>query len=373
MSDQHTTQAPPARQQLSGGQKRRLRRLLLWGGPLLVALVTGFLYITGGRYVSTENAYIKANKVSVSTQVAGPIDRVEVHENEPVRKGQLLFRIDQHPYQLSVDRARARLLEALGELESLRAKYHQKKQEMELAATRLAHARRNLEREKALANRDLSSRSKLDDLKFRVDEARQQRQVLQKALKEILARLGDPNIDVKDHPLYHEAEAQLKKAKLDLAHTEVTAPFSGIASQTPESGSYARPGQPVMAIVSADKLWITANFKETDITHMEAGQPVTIHVDSYPGHAWKGHVQSISQASGAEFSVLPPQNATGNWVKVVQRIPVRIAVDSTGPQLRAGMSTEVKVDTGRYGRLPGFLGPVAAWFDGEKLTDKRKG
>lgn len=363
------------KQKLSDGQKRRLRRLLLWGGPIVVAIVAAVFYITGGRYVSTENAYIKADKVTVSAQVSGPIDLVAVKENQPVQKGDLLFRIDQRPYKLALNRAEAKLGNVRDNLQSLKAQYRQTQEQLDLGQTRLHYAQRQLKRQQSLADRNMASQSDLDDAKFKVDEARQQIQVTKQQLQQLRAQLGgDPDTSIEQLPQYKEAQSALDQAKLDLQHTEVTAPFDGIASQTPEPGRFVSPGSPVMAVVGAHHVWITANFKETEITKMKAGQPVTISVDTYPGHTWHGHVQSIAQASGAEFSVLPPQNATGNWVKVVQRIPVRIAVDDAdqGPQLRAGMSTEVEVDTGHYRMMSGLLSSISAWFHGSDTSNNTR-
>ena len=202
------------------------------------------------------------------------------------------------------------------------------------------------------------------------DTAAQQIAITREALEQLAAQLGGrPGTPLEEHPLYKESQAALDDALLNLEHTEVRAPFSGVAQKKPQQGQYVRTGEPVMAVVADRGMWIEANYKETDLTHVRPGQPVDIRVDTYPGRHWRGTVQSLSQTSGSEFSLLPPQNATGNWVKVVQRIPVRIAIQfqETAPPLRAGMSTVVEIDTGYHRPLPGIvraaLSPLG-WFAG---------
>ncbi len=355
--------APPA---AAATRRRTLRRVLLTAGPLLVALVGAYLYYTGGRYVDTENAYVKADKALISAQVSGPIAAVTVKENQPVSAGEVLFRLDETPFKLALARAKARLREVRSDLEALKASYEQKHQELRLAESNAAYAEREYHRQSQLARKGLTSQEQLDEAHHRFDVAKKQVGVLTQDLARILANLdGDAAMPVEDHPRYLATKAERDQAALDLQHAAVRAPFDGVASKTPEPGVFVKAGDPVMSVVAERDVWIKANFKETQLTHVRPGQSVTVRVDTYPGHEWHGRVASISQATGAEFSILPPQNASGNWVKVVQWIPVRVAIDNQ-PQdlpLRAGMSTEVTVDTGYQRPLPGVVASVASWFD----------
>ena len=340
-----------------GGQRQRLRRILLWAGPLLVLAVAGFFYFTSGRYVSTDNAYLKADKVAVSAQVEGAILEVDVVESQPVAKGQVLFRIDPAPFRIALQQAGAQLDSVRSNLLALEAQYRQNRDELQLAENNRDYAELALQRQQGLDKRNLTSKAALDDARHTLQQAAQNIKVSREKLASLQAQLGgDGDLPVENHPLYRAALAAREQAALDLQRATVIAPFAGVVGNTPEPGAYVKPGTTVMSLVATDKVWVEANFKETDLTHVQPGQPVTIHVDTYPGREWHGRVASLSQATGSEFSVLPPQNATGNWVKVVQRIPVRIAVDggTADRVLRAGMSTEVDIDTGNYRTIPGF-------------------
>ncbi len=339
----------------------RMRRILLWAGPLAVVLVAGFFYFTSGRYVSTDNAYVKADKVAVSPQVEGPILDVQVAENQKVKKGQVLFQIDPTPFRIALQQAKAQLENVRADLLALKAQYRQSQEQLQLAQSNRDYAHRELQRQLGLDKRKLTSQAALDQARHTLDQAKQAIQVTREQMAQIQAQLGGGvDLPVEQHPRYREALAAQQRAALDLQHTSVEAPFNGVASNTPERGAYVKPGSPVMSIVANRDIWVEANFKETDLTHVRPGQPVTIHVDTYPNREWHGKVASVSQATGSEFSVLPAQNATGNWVKVVQRIPVRISVqaDTNDQVLRSGMSTEVDIDTGSYRAIPGFARAV---------------
>ena len=342
----------------------RTRKLLLLGGPVLVAIVALAFWVFGGRYVSTEDAFIKAHLVQVAPQVSGPVQQVLVQENQPVTKGEVLLVIDPRSYRLALDRAQAQLRKTRSDIETLEATYREKKAQLALAGENVRYAQREYQRQVKLSHKHLTSQSQLDAASHALTTARQQKQALVYDLASLQASLdGSPDIPVQNHPDYKAALAQVQQAKLDLSHTEVRAPFAGIAANVPDEGAFAAQGTPLMSVVANRQPWIEANFKETDLTWLRPGQPVSISVDSYPGKTWHGRVQSIAQATGAEFSVLPPQNATGNWVKVVQRIPVRIAIapDDQGQVLRAGMSVGVSVDTG-YHNKGGLAGPLVSWL-----------
>ncbi|MDP6602958.1 MAG: HlyD family secretion protein [Rhodospirillales bacterium] len=353
--------SPPRRR-----KKRWLRRTLLSTAPVLVIAVSGYVYLTGGRFVETENAYVKADTVSVAAQVSGPIVDVAVRENARVAKGQILFRIDDRPYRMAVARARAHLQAVGEEIEVLKATYRQKAEERKLAQSNEAYALRDFERKSTLAQNSIVSESTLDKARQTVEVARRRLAVIEHEMAQIRARLGgDPDIPIARHARSREARATLDDAALDLDRAVIRAPFAGVASRIPDLGQHVAAGDAVMSVIAARGVWIEANFKETDLAHVSVGQPARIHVDTYPDRTWHGTVESISQATGAEFSIIPPQNATGNWVKIVQRIPLRISVYSNGddPVLRTGMSTLVVIDTGRKRPLPGFMRSVLSWID----------
>lgn len=353
------------------GRRRWLRPLLLLAGPLLVAVAAGYVYLTGGRYVGTENAYVKADMVLVGAEVSGPIVAVEIRENQHVNLGDTLFRVDDRPYRIALREAEAELASVANEIASLKAGYGQKLEERALAQSDLDYARRELARQSELLASNTTSRSKHDAVRHDADVVRLRMKVIDQELAQIRAQLGgDPDIAIAGHARYQKAATDIDRARLDLERTVIRAPLAGIASNTPQAGQQvvgnAPMSGPVMSIVADTGAWIEANFKETDLTNVLPGQTVTVRVDSYPDQRWHGTVQSISQATGAEFSVIPPQNATGNWVKVVQRIPVRVAIadNGSGLALRAGMSTTVEIDTGRSRPLPEFLTAALTWIGG---------
>lgn len=345
-------------------RRSQVRRVLLILGPALVLLVGGYFYLFGGRFVATENAYVKADKVAVSALVSGSVSRVNVAENSHVEKGQVLFRLDNRALEIALARAEAELRKAKAEVDGLKARYLRKEEELKLAKEDLEFARREYSRQRGLSRRHLSSQAQVDRAQHELVAAKQRIVSIHESLAQLRSKLGgNPGLATEQQPQIQQAQAARDQAALDLEHATVRAPFAGVASNTPEPGQYVPAGRPVMSVVSSENTWIEANFKETDLTHMRPGQEVAIEIDAYPDRLWQGTVGSISQATGAEFSVLPAQNSTGNWVKVVQRIPVRITVEhlAGGPPLRAGMSTRVEIDTG-YHRLPKVVGGLLAWF-----------
>ncbi len=345
-------------------KRRWLRRVLLLLGPALVLVVAGYFYVTGGRYVDTDDAYVRADMVAVTAEVSGPIVQVDVRENEHVEPGQALFGLDEQPFKIALAQAAARLNKADNDVRALKASYRQKEQELELANKNVGYAEQEFERQAKLVKRDFASQAKYDEAQHNLDVAHQQVAVTEQELRGLLADLaGDPDIPVDQHPTYLEAKAARDQAALDLRHAVVRAPFAGVASQKPNLGDYVTAGRPVMSIVADQQVWVEANFKETDLTHVRPGQSATVQIDTYPDREWPATVESISQATGAQFSVLPAQNSSGNWVKVVQRIPVRIAIEAgpDDPPLRAGMSVVAEIDTGHQRELPGFARSVLAW------------
>ncbi|MGE0120521.1 MAG: HlyD family secretion protein [Dongiaceae bacterium] len=364
--DRQLPQPAAAAAPAPGRRRRRLRAVLLLVGPLLLLIGAGYLYVTGARYVSTDNAYVKADMAAISPEVSGRVIEVAVADNQEVAAGALLFRIDDRPFQLAVAQAEATLENIRNDITALEASYRQKQAEIELAQSNVEFYERELKIYQGMAAGKVVAQTQLDEASHNLTEARQQLPALRQELAGILAQLGgQPDLAPETHPRYLAAKAQLDQARLDLEHTVVAAPASGILSNvTLRPGDYVRAGASVFSLVETDHLWVEANFKETDLTHVVAGQPATVEIDTYPGVVWQTRVGSISPASGAEFALLPPQNSTGNWVKVVQRIPVRLDVESRAgqPVLRAGMSATIEIDTGYRRPLPGLVRSALAWI-----------
>ncbi len=344
---------------------RRIRLGLLVAGPLLAAVVGGYYYVTGARYIETENAYVKANRATISALVSGTIAEVAVAENQPVNAGRVLFKLDQRALRIALAREEANLRQVRNDIEALKADYREKQEQLQLAESDRKFYTREYQRQADLARSDLAAEARVDEARHAMDSATVRAKALREDLARTLAALGgDPDIPVERHARYGEALANRDEAALDLEHAVVVAPFAGIASKTPQRGDYVREGTPVMSVIATDGVWIEANYKETELTHVRPGQAVAINVDTYPGRTWTGRVESISQATGSEFSVLPAQNATGNWVKVVQRIPVRISLQAAhgDPPIRAGMSVQVEIDTGYQRPLPGAVRTALGWL-----------
>jgi len=340
-------------------------------GPAAILLVAAFFYMNSGRYVETDNAYVKGDTAMITAEVGGRIDRVAVSENQRVHGGDILFEIDAQPYELAVERAQSQVAAVESFIESLEASYEQLLEQLELAKIDIAYYEREFAREQELATTQAGRGADLDEARHDLEVARQQIPILEKSLDQLRAQIGgkivvgpggnDAIAGVNifgTNAAYRTVKAMLEDARLDLSKTVVRAPFDGVVSRVPTVGHFVAPGGLVMALVSDHDLWLEENYKETQLTHVEPGQVVAIHVDAYPEDEWQGEVASISPATGAEFSVIPAQNASGNWVKVAQRIPVRIRVSGRegGPQLRAGMSAIVEIDTGYERPAPGFLG-----------------
>ncbi|MCE9649674.1 MAG: HlyD family secretion protein [Parvibaculum sp.] len=325
-----------------------LRSFLMIGVPVIALVLIGYYYMVSGRYVSTDNAYVKADMVSVSPDVGGRIVRVFVKQNEQVKAGDPLFQIDPEPYQLALAEADAQLKAAASNVYSMKAKYNMTTAQLSLAQSNVEFYGRELKRQSELAKAKFASQSKLDTARHNFDTAVQLGGVLKQSIAQIAATLdNEPDAPVEEHSSYRQAKATRDNAALNLARATVRAPFNGVLGKQPQVGDNVAPGVPVVSIVSEDHVWVEANFKETDLANVHPGQTATIDIDTYPHHPWTGRVLSISQATGSEFSVLPAQNATGNWVKVVQRIPVRIAIErhQGDPEVRAGMSVEAEIDT----------------------------
>ena len=339
-------------------RKRHLGRFMLFAGPLCVGIVYAYFYLTGGRFVKTDDAYIQTDKVAVSSQVAGAITAIQVAENSHVGQGQPLFVLDDRTYAIALKQARARLKGVKAEIETLKASYHQKQNELKLAEMNFNFVEREFQRESNLVKNKVVSEADFDDAKHNLDVSRQRVGIVHNEIDQILARLdGDPDADIDHLASYLLAEAEVEQAALNLERVVVRAPFAGRVSKIPNLGQYVETGSPVMSLIADASFWVEANFKETDLTHVHPGQAAVIEIDTYPDRKWQGTVASISPGTGSEYSIIPAQNATGNWVKVVQRVPVRIAVHAAqnDPQLLAGLSTVVRIDTGYQRHLPAMV------------------
>ena len=338
-------------------------------GPLLVLAVGGYVYVTGGRYVGTDNAYLKAHMVSVSADIAGRVVEVMVQENETVTPGRALFRLDEEPLRIAVAEAAANLDVVKNDIEAEKAAYHQAEERLEIAESNVAFAKREYDRREKLVAQHIVSESEFDEARntyqVALREAASVRQDMQRILSELA---GNPEIAPADHPRTREAAAQVDQAALALRRAVVYAPTAGIVSRIDglRPGDYVTAGQPAFSIVADTGIWVEANLKETDLAQVRPGQRATVEIDTYPGKTWTALVESVGAATGAEFSLLPPQNATGNWVKVVQRVPVRLIFDGGVPDatLRAGMSAVVEIDTGHVRELPSVVRSALAWVRG---------
>jgi membrane fusion protein (multidrug efflux system) len=340
------------------------RRWLRWALFLLLplALIVGaYFYFEGGAYMSTDDAYIKADKVGLSTDVSGMVEAIEVSDNQHVTAGQVLFRLDPLPFQLKLDQAQSQLGVVRDNLNALKANYQNVQAQIRHAEDQIAFDQLQDQRQQILARQQFTPQTAVDQARLNL-QASQQTLASDKAqLASIVANLdGNPDIPIEQHPQYRQALAQCDEAARQLRDTVVRAPYNGTVTNVPslEPGMYLPASTTAFNLVDTDRVWVEAQPKETELTEVRPGQPATITVDTYPGREWHGTVASLSPAAQSEFSLLPAQNTSGNWVKVVQRIPLRVQIDTTDksmPPLRAGMSVEVSVYTGHKRGLPHFL------------------
>jgi membrane fusion protein (multidrug efflux system) len=336
------------------------RKVTLLAGPLIITAVAAYFYMIGGRYMETDNAYLKAGMMSITSEISGKVVEVSVTDNGRVKAGQLLFRVDDQPYQIALARAEANLVKVGGDVESLKADYFNKLADLEQSKTQHNFYLREFNRLNSLLARKTVSAAEVDQAEYLYLDAINEIQVTTQALQVVKARLINIDLPLQQHPSYLLALAERDKARLDLSHVRTIAPSAGVvANFSIQKGEYIIAGAPLFSLVDDSYIWVEANFKETDLTHLQVGQAATINVDSYPDHQWQGHVASITPGTGSEFSLLPAQNSTGNWVKVVQRITVNLAIDSASSSsdasevaLTTGMSALVKVDTGHSRQLP---------------------
>ncbi|MGN6571101.1 MAG: HlyD family secretion protein [Pseudolabrys sp.] len=342
------------------GNRKRLRMILLVVLPALALIVGGLAYLMGGRYIETDNAYVGAQKVLITPDISGKIVHVAVREGQHVNPGDELFTLDKQPYELALQGAQAKLDAAKTNYSKAKLTLSSLTELAVLAQKNADLKRRDVERKQKLLSSQAGSQADVDTSAAGLVSAELQAKFTQQQRDTTLSQLlGDPNLPLEQFPEYAQAKAALDNAQRDLAHTVVRAPIAGIATQVDsiQLGRYVAAGTPVFSVVDDETPWVDANPKETDLTYLRIGQKVTLDVDSFPDHTFTGTVTSVSPGTGAQFSILPPQNASGNWVKVVQRVPLRITFDkdSATRLLRAGMSVNVSIDT-HHSRWPSWLG-----------------
>jgi len=344
--------------------RKRLRMILLVGLPAIAALIGTALYLLGGRYITTDNAYVGAQKVLITPDVSDKIIHVAVTEGRHVNPGDELFTLDPAPYRLALQQAQAKLDIARSDYDKLKTSLDSLTTLADLAAKNVGLKRRDVDRKLSLVKSQAGSQADVDTAGAALVTAQLQAQFTKQQRDSTLNQLlGNPELPLAQFPEYVQAKAALDSAQRDFDHTVVRAPIAGTATQVDniQVGRFVAAGTPILSVIDDGAPWVDANPKETDITYLRVGQKATLDVDSFPDHSFKGTVVAVSPGTGSQFSILPPQNATGNWVKVVQRVPVRIAFDKNEDThlLRSGMSVVVDIDTG-HSRLPSLFVPAKA-------------
>jgi membrane fusion protein (multidrug efflux system) len=338
-----------------------LRIVLLVVIPLIALAIGSYFYLTSGRYISTDNAYVGAQKVLITPDISGKIAKVTVAEGQRVNAGDALLEIDPEPFRIAVTQAEARLASVRTDFANLKTNLASTTRRIALARETVDLKQRDVERKNTLLANRSGSQMDMDNALNAVVSAKtalEQLEMQQEGFRNQL--LGNPDLPIEKYPPYAQAAAALDQAQRDLDHTVLRAPIAGTATQVAsiQLGRFVTAGTPVFSLIDDTKPWVDANPKETDITHLRVGQPVEITVDTFPGRKFHGVVAAVSPGTGAQFAILPPQNASGNWVKVVQRVPIRIefANGEDVRDLRSGMSVNVEIDTGRQNTVLSALG-----------------
>jgi membrane fusion protein (multidrug efflux system) len=345
------TEPPPPPKAEEPPKRSNRRRFILMGlVPVVLVLIGGWFWLTGGKSASTDNAYVQQDRVTITSQVSGKIVDAPVHENDAVKAGDTLFKIDDQPYKIALASAEAGLASARLQVEELRAAENAALAAVKAASDDVDFNQKNFDRVQGLLAKGVSSQAQYDQAEQNLHSAQQSlAQAKEHEVSALSALGGDAAIKTDDHPMVLAAIARRDQASLDLQNTTVTAPADGTVAQSDRLllGQIVSPSVSVMSLVETGTSYIEANFKETDLTRMVAGQKAEVEIDAYPGHKFEATVASIGAGTGAEFALLPAQNATGNWVKVVQRVPVRISFTeplANLPALRTGLSASVSVD-----------------------------
>lgn len=361
---------PPTPKPAPAKPRRRVARGILLVVVPLAALGIGFAWwLGGGRFVGTDNAYVAAEKVLITPQVSGAIDNIRVVEGQRVAVGDALFELDTAPYRTALALARGRLAAAQAAFENLRSSYLSNEDQIKMGKQAVDLRQADYDRKMALLNQHAGTRVDSDTAAAALIQAKQILAFVQQQQSATLVKMGgglEASID--KFPDYIQAKAQVEDAERNLANTKIVAPIAGIATQVTQIqlGRVAPAGAPVFAIVADKGLWIDVNPKESDLTYVHTGLRATVTVDAFPDRQWRGKVCSIAPGTGAQFAVLPPQNASGNWVKVVQRVPLRVCIDDNqdNAQLRSGMSAYVSIDTERSRSIGGILDYARSWIPG---------
>jgi membrane fusion protein (multidrug efflux system) len=332
--------------------RKRLRMILLVAVPLIALAIGAFFYLGSGRYISTDNAYVGAQKVLITPDISGKVARIIVREGQQVKAGDELFEIDREPFRIAADQAQARLAAVRTDFINLKSDFQIYSQLADVAQQNAELKKKDVERKRALAESRAGSQVDYEAAVSAQLAARLQAQLaVQRKDQAFNQLLGDPNLPIEKFPAYMQAAAALEQAQRDLDHTLLRAPIDGSATQVEniQLGRFVTAGTPVFAVIDDTAPWVDANPKETDITNLRIGQRATVSVDTFPDTTFFGTVESVSPGTGAQFAILPPQNASGNWVKVVQRVPLRVRLDQDpmAGRLRAGMSATVEIDTGK--------------------------
>jgi len=363
----------PATEQAAAPKRSRgrLRMILLVVLPLIAVAVGSYFYLMSGRYISTDNAYVGAQKVLITPDISGKIAKISVTEGQRVNAGDPLIEIDAEPYRIALTQADARLASVRADFASLKTNYTSMTRRITLARETVDLKQRDLDRKNTLLTNRTGSQADLDNSMTALVTAKTQLETLEQQTEALRNQLlGDENLPIEKYPPFAQAQAARDQAKRDLDHAVLRAPISGIATQVAsiQLGRYLTAGTPVFSLIDDTAPWVDANPKETDITHLKVGLPVEISVDTFPGRKFHGTVAAVSPGTGAQFAILPPQNASGNWVKVVQRVPVRIAFapNEDVRDLRSGMSVTVDIDTGRQHTVLAMLGLTS------KAAEQRK-
>jgi len=346
----------------AGFDRKRLRMILLVGLPVLAVLIGAVFYLMGGRYISTDNAYVGAQKVLITPEVSGRIIHVAVVEGQHVKPGDELFTLDPEPYRLALETAQAKAAAARADYDKAKTNLASLSKLVDLSAKNVELKQRDLDRKTTLVKSQAGSQADVDTAAAAMVTAQLESQfTMQQRDTTLSSLLGNPDLPLAQFPEYAQAKAALDQAERDSNHTNIRAPISGTATQVDniQLGRFVAAGTPVLSVIDDQAPWVDANPKETDITYLRVGQPATLDIDSFPDHTFKGHVVAVSPGTGSQFSILPPQNATGNWVKVVQRVPLRIVFDKDEDThlLRSGMSVVVDIDTG-HSRIPFMSAPL---------------
>ncbi len=350
--------------------KRRVLRPLLFAALPVALVVGGYDYVVGGQVMSTDNAYVAARSLGVSTDVSGTVFDIPVHDNQHVEKGDVLFRLKSDSFRIALEGAQAQLGTVRNQVLTLQASYKQSLSQIAQAKADLPFYQATFKRQQDLLSNNFASKAAFDTAEHDVTATQQRVAVATSQAQSMLAQLGDDaDQPVEMNPFYLQAQSAVEEARRDLDDTVVRAPFSGTVTNVDslQVGGYLKASQAGFSLISDTEVWVEASPKETELTYVRPGQTAEVSVDTYPGVVWHGTVDSISPASGSSFSLLPAQNTTGNWVKVVQRIPMRIHVpyDPAKPPLRVGMSAVVDVDTGHARGVPDSVQHAADWVQAE--------